>query len=262
MIVLYDQNIWNHLPANRNRLVRDLVTKFDADFCTFQECGPDTNRVGPEPMYDLMSDVYEEICKDKSDISYTAVFYKKDKYHVLDSGFHIYTGMNDCNSKTVTWGVFEDKDSKKVAVISTHFWWMDEKKEDEEQRIQNAVELQQICRNILSKYNIPILIGGDLNNGKGTSLGDLPYRTMLQKGFVDIRLTADETTDSYTALDNCYPVLNENGVFVPNGSVPCVTIDYIFTYGAEIKAKKFDVITTPEAMSSSDHCPLVAYFEF
>ena len=137
---------------------------------------------------------------------------------------------------------------------------MDEKKEDEEQRIQNAVELQQICRNILSKYNIPILIGGDFNNGKGTSLGDLPYRTMLQKGFVDIRLTADETTDALT--EHLYPVLNEEGVFVPDGSVPHMTIDYIFTYGAEIKAKKFDVISTPEAMASSDHCPLVAYFEF
>jgi len=262
MITLYNQNIWNYLPSEyRNTLVRSLVADCDADICTFQECGPLRNRVGDAPIQELMADVYDEVRPEFADRNYTPVFYKKDKYILKDSGYFLYSGFNDANSKSVTWALFEEKVTNfTFIVMSTHFWWKEEGEENNLQRINNAVELKAKCDELVYEYNVPIIIGGDFNNGKDSLQGDEPYRKMLEFGFCDIRLTASETTDTYTHHD--YPVLMEDGVtYGPCSDFDC-NIDYIFTYGTKtVKALKYDVLTTDKALSSSDHCPVLGYFE-
>lgn len=54
---------------------------------------------------------------------------------------------------------------------------------------------------------------------------------------------ADVTADCLTHRD--YPFLNDEGVF---SEVP--------------KALRFDVLTSEKALTSSDHCPLIAEFDF
>ena len=262
MITFYSQNVWNYNPSEyRNKLIRSLVSDFDADICSFQECGPTTNRVGECPLPSLMADTYEEVCKEFADRNFTPVFYKKEKFNLIDSGYVLYEGLNDVNSKSITWAVLEEKlSSKKFAVISTHFWWMFESEKDNEQRLKNVDQLKAVCDDIIKKYDVLVIIGGDLNNGKNSDQGDRPYRYMLQKNFSDVRITAKETTDEYTHHD--YPVLNEEGIY-ENGPFPVRNLDYIFTYGEKTaEAKKFDVITSQKALNSSDHCPLIAWLEF
>lgn len=264
MIKLYSQNVWNVLPIdNRSVLVRQMVEEFDADFCAFQECGPNTSRTGKTPLPVLMSDKYAEVCPEKAGVNYTPVFYKKDKYNVIEAAYHVYTGFNDVNSKTLTWGVFEDKQTgDKLAFMSTHFWFKARGDIDTEQRIQNARELKEACDYIIEKYNIPVVASGDFNNGRGSETGEKPYQFMIEQGFKDIRHCAEETTDMFTYHE--YPVLDPvKGIYVNKpDALPAFDLDFIFIYGPDkIKAKKFEVITSEVALNSSDHCPLQGTFE-
>ncbi len=260
MIKLYSHNVWNKAPtAWRNKIIRKMIKDMDADFCTFAECGPATIRAGEAPLPLLMADEYTELCPDLSGTNFTPVFYKKDKFNVIDSGYHLYSGLNDAASKSVTYGVFSDKKTgKKLAVASTHFWWMADSEKDNLQRIQNARELKELCDDLTKKYNVPVIIGGDFNNGYNADQGDEPYRKMLDMGFSDIRLTAKETTDVLT--HHTEPVLKEDGTW-ENTDMPVRNLDYIFTLGCGITAERFEVLTSPEALVSSDHCPLTGYFE-
>ena len=262
MLTFYDQNVWNHNPSGyRNGLIREIVKDMNADVCAFQEFGPNSTRQGNPALDVLMLDEYNEVCPELRDVTYTALFYKKDRFDLIDSGHFLYDGLNDCNSKSVTWAVLEDKETKKrFAAMSTHFWWNFVSPEDFEQRLQNVDQIEALCKEVIAKHNVPVIIGGDFNNGKDSEQGDEPYQKMLKKGFRDIRLTADKTTDSYTHHD--YPEEKEDGTWVTDAEL-VRTLDQIFTYGEyDIKALEFDVLASQIALDSSDHCPLIGKFEF
>jgi len=259
MIKLYNQNIWGNtkMPiGDRNRMILSLVSDFAPDFCAFQECNPRTSRVGNDPMQELLSETFAEAAPDKWQENYTPVFYRKDTWNLIDSGFLPYEGENDGLSKSVTWGVFERKaDGYRIGMASTHFWYKHRGPEDTEQRINNARQLKEVCDAAIAKYGVPFVVSGDFNNGSGRD--DEPYYFMLENGFKDVRGSAEITTD----LDTCHtaPVPDENGHYTGE-EMPRHTIDYIFTYGEHINCRRFDVLTDPVSLSSSDHCPLIAEF--
>jgi len=260
----YSQNIWNSSPAGyRNKLLRSLIDDFDADICAFQECGPETNRKGLPSVHSVMSDFYAEVLPQLSNVNFTPLFYKKDKYNVVDCGYQLYTGLNDANSKGVSWAVFEDKETqKRFAFASTHFWWKARGEEDTNQRMNNARELKVICSEIINKYNVSVIIGGDFNNGKNSLQGTDPYFEMLKMGFVDIRTIAEDCTKQEYTCQNAYPVLQDDESFTKCPMEPNICIDYIFIYGEFTgKIKKFHIETNDKARTISDHTPLIAEIE-
>ena len=257
MFNIYCQNIWNTLPASdRMVLIRKLISDFDADVCLFQECSPNTVRKCENAIPSLMADEYEEVCKHLIPLNYTPVLYKKDKFDLVDEGYLLYDGLNDYNSKSVSWAVLKDKESGKMfAAASTHFWWMFRGDEDINQRIANANQLRKVCDNIVSKYDVPVIVGGDLNNGLNTEQGSVTYEYMTKNGFVDFRNIAKITTEKYTHRD-C-----PDGIAYDT-SLPTQNLDYLFCYGKDnINATLFDVLYSKSALESSDHCPLVAKFD-
>ncbi len=254
---IFSHNIWNHNPVEyRNSLIYSLILESGADICMFQECGPDTNRKGSVPLPELMKYEYTEVCPERAHQNFTPVFFKTEKFNLINSGYFLYTGLNDANSKSVTWAVLEDKaTSKHFGAVSTHFWWKYDSETDNQQRLQNVEELKKICEYLTEKYDIPVIIGGDFNNGEKAAQGDEPYKAMLRNGFKDFRLVADRTTSILTHHE--YPVLKENGIYV-EGSMPDKTLDYIFVYGKDPEAvERFEILTSQKALDSSDHCPLV-----
>lgn len=254
MYNIYCQNIWNTLPAaDRMVLIRELISDFDADICLFQECSPYTVRKCENAISELMADKYSEACEYMIPINYTPVFYKRDKFELIDEGYLLYDGLNDYESKSVSWAVLKDKESgKMLAAASTHFWWMFRGEEDTKQRIANADELRKVCEDIVSKYNAPVIIGGDFNNGLNSVQGSEPYEYMVMNGFIDFRNLAQNSTDKYTHRD-CY-----DGVAYDN-LLPTQNLDYIFLYGSKaVEVSLFDVLYSKPALESSDHCPLVA----
>jgi len=264
MIRLYNQNVWGGMPkteeiANRNQLIRSLIQYYQPDVCTFQECDPTTTRKVEDALPAILSDVYAEACSQDAEHNYTPVFYRKDKYREIESGYHAYSGKNDVQSKSVTWTVLEGiADGKRFGVASTHFWFKHQSEEDILQRLQNVEELEGFCKYMAETYDVPVMVAGDFNNGKQSLQGDGPYQAMLGKGFTDVRYSAAETTDCDTV--HHYPTRNEKGEYA-YGDMPYSTIDYIFTYGApKLSAQKFHVDIGEKALCSSDHCPMIADF--
>ncbi len=255
MYCLYSQNVWNCNPtAHRNSLIRSLIDDFDADFCTFQECAPWSIRAGVAPLQELLKDKYTEI--DGKETNFTPVFFKTEKFRLVDSGYHLYSGLNDANSKSVTWAVLEDRtNGKKLAVMSTHFWWMFDGEADNLQRIENARELKTLCETVSAGYSVPVIIGGDFNNGENAPQGDEPYRKMLEMGFTDVRFSAKESTSGFTQRDCLLP-----GGIQDTSGLPNRTIDYIFSIG-NLSAQRFDIPCSEKALASSDHLPLILHFD-
>lgn len=261
-MIIYDQNIWGNLQgpiANRNSIIKELIEEADPDFCCFQECNPKTSRKETDPIQDILKPVYDEACIEYAHKNFTPVFYKRDKYECIDSDYCLFEGLNDADSKSVTWAVFEDRQTKKrIAVASVHFWWMARGEIDNNQRMENAVVVHSIAEKVCRKYNCPFIVSGDFNSGDNdqTLSG---YNKMIELGMRDIRYIAKESDDSKTC--GGYPDL-ENGIYV-RGKDATMTIDYSFVYGdIPVNFKRFAVVNSPRAMVSSDHRPLIIEFEF
>lgn len=260
-MTIYSQNVWNCLPAAyRNRMVRSLIAQVQPDVCFFQECAPDTVRRGDgeAPLAGLLSDGYEEVCPELAGKNFTPIFIKKGTFRVVDSGWVLYDGFNDVDSKSITWAVLEDKAGTRFAVASTHFWWRFDGEEDNRQRLDNVRQLRRLCDELGQKYDVPVIVGGDLNCGENAPQGEEPYHFMLEQGFRDVRLTAPDTTTQYTHRDR--PPRTEGDRHEMGGD-PMRNLDYLFTYGEGITPTRFAVLTDEAALASSDHCPLVGEFE-
>lgn len=264
LIKLYNHNIWGTFAphqkvGNRNKLIKNLIFGEMPDFCCFQECNPETFRSG-ESIEGLIASHYVEVPTIMGKKNFSPVFYNKERFTVVYSDWVKYTGLNDLDSKSVTRGVFEEKATgKRVAVCSTHFWWQIGE-EHTLQRMNNAAELKAAVEEIIEKFGIPVIVSGDLNNGLNAEQDTRPYEKMIADGFIDIRNVAEVTTDSHTCHE--YPTLNEKDEYV-NGPEPFFTLDYIMTYGEKaLRPVKFEVLTSKDALNSSDHCPLIGEFEF
>ena len=173
-------------------------------------------------MPELMQDVYTEAHPEVKDVNYTPVFYKADKDSLLDSGYFLYDGLNDANSKSVTWAVLEEKATgKQVVVASTHLWWMFDSEKDNQQRLQNVAQLKAFCD----------------------------------------KMVAEETTDMPTCVDD-YPVeLPDKTAAIRRMPEFAIDYIFTYNI-ENLKAKKFDVLTHEDARRSSDHSPVLGILEF
>lgn len=263
-LCLYDQNIWGNMApdqriANRNQLIRDLIVDRSPDVCCFQECNPATSRQGDNAIQRLLADRYPEAPTAAGERNFTPIFYRPDKWRLIDSGWHLYTGgpqYNDGDSKSITWAVLEDRDTAvRCGVCSSHFWWKSDTALDNAQRLQNAEELCAVMDTIAARYDIPVLAAGDFNCGAGADQGAAPYRALLAKGLLDARTAADQTTDQFTHHE--YPILGADGCY-RDGARPVRTLDHIFaTPHPRLQVRRFAVDVSQRALDSSDHCPLL-----
>lgn len=262
---LFDQNIWGNMKsdqriANRNDLIRDLVISYDPDVVAFQECNPKTSRAPECNVAKKLLFAYDEAASDCADHNFTPLFYHRERVEYLGGGWQLFEGKNDKDSKSFTWALLrEKKTDQRVIFLSTHFWWKWESEEDDLQRMANARQLCDFCDALFAKHPVPILVTGDLNSGAGAHQGEGAYRKMLSLGMRDVRFLAESSTDTFT--HHPYPILNEKGVYA-DGAMPIKNLDYVFSYKKPpARMCRFEVVTSQNALDSSDHCPLLFDFE-
>ena len=71
----------------------------------------------------LLAVTYVEASAENAGCHFTPVFYKKDRFEEIESGFVSYEGLNDIPSKSVTGAVLREKASGALLeTASTHFW--------------------------------------------------------------------------------------------------------------------------------------------
>ena len=262
-LTLFGQNIWGNMPgtstvSNRNAAVAELIWAYDADVVAFQECNPQTSRKGDVDIAQLIYDKYDEVCAPFAYMNFTPVFYKRERFLILDSGFLPYPGKNDMNSKSLTYAVLCDRESGiRFGFISTHFWWQNKDAEDNLQRIEHAKILLAGIDMLKSKYDVPVFATGDLNCGKLSDQGEEPY-LYLTEYLLDIKEIAPISTDVLTHHE--YPEYGEGGLYVPPADKePKRTLDHMFATAHRCLAvDSFTVDTSDTAYLSSDHFPLIA----
>ena len=252
---VYCQNVWNSTPLNRTALQRDLIFDHDADVCLFQECGPKTIRAGEEALPPMLAVRYDEVPTEVGVQNYTPVFYKRDRFDLIDCGYFLFEGKNDANSKSVTWAVLAEKESGvRFGVCSTHFWWKCNEPDDNAQRLANAAALLNCVMDIKQRFDVPVIAGGDLNCGICSSQGEEPWLWLCDR-LTDVRAAAPITTDMMT--HHAYPIKDEAGLYF-DGEMPRRTLDHLFvTDDCRMQLHSFAVDTSQRALATSDHCPLI-----
>lgn len=228
-------------------LVVRTIRNYDPDTFGVQEAHKEwmTALTGAFPDYD-----YVGVGRDdgKDDGEFSAVFYKKDDFKVIDKGNFWLSehpekpgkGWDAACVRICSWAKLKDKKTGKIFVhFNTH---LDHKGE---KAMQNGAELvakkaAEICPEGVSFFT------GDFN----VTPDSAPCKAVLDGGFVDCRDVADTTDMSIT-----YHAFEST-------EIPGCIIDYVFAKG-DVKVSHFKVVKDHiDGAIPSDHYAVFADVEF
>ncbi len=241
--------------GNRIEKVNNLIKKYNPDLLGVQEAlhnqMMDLQKNLPD--YQFVG-VGRDDGKEKGE--YSAIFYKKDKFDVLNQNtFWLSETPKVPGSKSwdaaitrvVTFATLKEKSTGKSFIYAnTHFDHI-----GKEARKQSAIAIKYMLlgftkgyTNDKSEKEIPILVSGDFNSEPTAE----PYLNMIngqQLALTDVRPSSDQT-----------------GTFCgfEVGKIECRTIDYIF-HSTQWKASNYKVIQDNDGKYyPSDHLPVMATF--
>ena len=196
----------------------------------------------------------------KANRDYTAMLYRADKLDILECGWHLYDDGAGDQSKSVAWAVFKDKASGDVfAVGSTHFYWTSDDL-GKSARLKDAEQLTEVVKNITSKYNCPMIVGGDYN----CNINSDPIKNLYKAGFENLQKLSPETMDVTT--HHSYSPWNAElnlyiDVVIPSKAYSSA-IDHALLYNkSTLTPKMWRVILHDYTLLSTDHCPVMVDFD-
>lgn len=194
---------------------------------------------------------------------FTPMFYNPAKLRIKDSGYWLYSGPNDVNSKSIVWAEFEViSTGKSFICMSTHFMFNQAGLSDPNAvRVSNARELINLISQLQSgagRNNIPLLVGGDLNCGKTSD----PVNTLINSGLVHAwdRAAVKNNSTGYHG----YSTYDEALGFYSSWNVPKAgepVLDHVFA-SSNTKVTSFVTLTDKFSLICSDHCPILVEFTF
>ncbi len=230
---------------NRSKILTAIVEQYAPDSFGVQEATGQWMNIFKKSFSDKYGFVGEPRDNKGYFTEYSAVFYLKEKYNLVDSGTiwlsetpeeRFTKSFDSACFRVATWAVLENKQTgEKYTHFNTHL-----------DHVLEETRVEQI-KVLIEKYKELEKLGtvvctGDFNTFK---TGDV-YKTMLAQAD-DTRLTAKNTDDGITYHN--YGKIEEHD----DGA-----IDYIFvTKGTEVETYKI-IRNTVKDMYPSDHYPIVA----
>lgn len=196
-------------PEVRQPFQAEMFKTYAPDVIGLQEAKPKYLR-GINPILGELG--YTWVDTDAKETNCTSMYYRADQVTLIESGYHLFTGPNNSNTKSITWGVFRDRATQRLfAALTTHFMWGDPSYSKEviaQTRISNATEYADVTDRILEKYpNIPLLGGGDMNcSEEGTPHGVLKERGLLNAWYEAARKNDFTSHIGYAAYDPAHQV--------------------------------------------------------
>lgn len=206
--------------------------------------------------------------------SYTPIFYKAERFELLESVFFPYPEnieglegcFNDVGSKACHIAAFLDKRTdKRVIFANTHLWWKtgDPAKAkmeswylagSDEARAYQASLLVDAAGKLCEKHGAPCILLGDLNTGYASKA----IETLFSRGFLHAHDIATEYVDETVGYHDCYPW----GYDKTYSDAPFETaIDHILVRGLEEGAvKRFERYSPEYYLPISDHSPVFIDF--
>lgn len=246
VIISYNVDADESTLTSRGPLMTKLINEKYPDSVGFQEARPGwLNHLEKELSdYDFVGVSADgEYAQPHSFGNY--IFYLKDKYKVVDSGWFwhsstpevpsIYPGA-DCNRYCV-WVVLENiKTGYKYAHINTHLNWLPNKAATAAgaRMVRNMV-------NSLEMMGIPVFCSGDFNAGEKTET----YNIMNEGSIGDSKYLTDDSMNIGT-----YPHYGDYDPYSKNPNV----IDYIFVTKERLDVLQYRVLDDkPKGEYISDH---------
>ncbi len=228
----------------RHTVVADTIINSNADSFGVQEATPSWMKYLSKTLEDKYDFVGGGRNNGKNSGEYSAIFYLKDKYNLVDSGTFWLSETPETPSKgwdasfkrICTWAVLENKDTGvKYVHFNSHF---DHK--GEEARL-NSVDL--ILDRISEYADLPVVFTADLNIKEGTSA----YTRFVESGIlVDTKYSAEDTMD-YLTFHDLAPSEHDKHI-----------IDYVMI-NDKFDAEVYKVVTAGiESKYVSDHFPVYA----
>ena len=236
-------NVWE----NRRDTVASLLNEENADFVGLQEV------VYPQ-LQDLVKVLngYGHIGVGRKDGKtkgeYSPIFYKKEKYKLLESNTFwlsqtpetVSKGWDASLERICTYGLFQNRiTQEKIWVFNTHFDHRGIKA-----RIK-SVDLLIKRVNILNTENFPVIITGDFN----LTPDQAPIQKM-QSHFTDVQQNLLESNPQYGT---------SNGF--DTEKIRKKRIDYVFVKGLKSEKAKHLYRKTPMGGWASDHHPVMVLLE-
>lgn len=243
-----DQRAW----TARKDMVTDTVRKEMPDSFGVQEAHYDWMQtlLAALPEYSYVGVGRDDGAKEGE---FSAVFYKKDAYDLLDSGTFWLSETPDIPGKgwdaacvrVCSWAKLQSKaNGKEFVHFNTHLDHVGLVAMQKGAELV-TVKAAEICP------NAPAFFTGDFN----VTPDSAPYATVIAGGFADTRMLAPVTDNGATFHADVF----EEGTRTQHHCI----IDYCFVKG-DIKVNSYKVIrdTYPGGLYPSDHYPVVAEIEF
>ncbi|MBQ7348090.1 MAG: hypothetical protein IJW55_09970 [Clostridia bacterium] len=261
-VMYYNIYGWeNYSTSVRKEMQLELFKTYSPDVIGLQEFSSSVRLGG------LISDLsqlgYAEVKPKNAYSNFTPLFYKTDVLEVVESGYQLYSGLNDVNSKSVTWAVFSVKQTgERFIAMSTHFYW-ESTEEGAAARISNATELIDLIASIRANAEyaeLPLVAGGDLNCTVSSepanilSMGGLQFAWDLavQKNDVSTHHQHAEYSADYQTYINLYR---------PTGKYSAA-IDQVWVSSDNMTVNRLSTLTATYTMIASDHCPVLVDISF
>ena len=184
----------------------------------------------------------------KTEGEYSPVFYRKDRFELLDSGHFWLSETPDVPSKgwdaacirICTWAVLRERESGKAfAQFNTHLDHVSEQARDR--------GITMVLDKIKS-FDIPVMCTGDFNTDENSTA----YRIMTGDVMGDSKYLA-ECSDSGNTFTN----------FDPEGTKNDSPIDFIFVKRKAVSVAKYKIMDEPvDGKLPSDHHAIYADVSF
>ena len=257
-IRVMSHNVWCVTLSNRKELLQENFFRFKPDILCLQEV---TYILYDAGLLTPLLDEYE-LLHHKVDgyVNNTPLLYRKDRFELIESGWHLFDGKNNADTKSLTWAVLRDKNNgKHIGALSAHFWWEAKSEEDDIARKYHAEQCIAFIKPICDKYNAPVVLGGDFN----CKVGSLAYNHLIEEGGKDARNAALNGADLINTWHD-FPEMDEVSRTYKSAAAPIGSftdaIDHLIIFGYEkLKVDRFNVPVDEKILLSSDHCPI--YFD-
>lgn len=247
-VMSYNVYVYDALPYSHAKRVNGIVSNITAcspDVFGLQEANPDWMERLPALLPDY---AFVGVGRDDGGKKgeYSPVFYKKDKYTLLDGGTFWFSDTPDVPSKTwlsaynriCSWCLLEDNATGFIfAVLNSHWDHLSIRS-----RNNSALLLLEKAEEYAP--DVPVIITGDFNCKAKT----VAYASLIEGGFTDCMYTAPDTDSGATY----------HGYYKTNLSQE-LPIDHILFKTSNGRAESYRVIRDKyDGIYPSDHFPIVA----
>ena len=256
-------NVWNKngTVGDRDDITASLVLGYMPDFIGLQEFDIGY-RNAENGFISQISEKYAEVEIEGVEKNYVwnPIFYLKDKYTVVESGFvyfpdettshessNYFGGTPDDKARfrSVVWAVLRDAEGAEFLIANLHFSPVDISVNHPG---ESSVAIR-VIKEVAARYEGCItLVTGDYNSNRNTNNGGVA--TMVASGFTD--------TYDLAATRNDLRSNHEIGS-APASGYMAGAIDHILTLN-ELQVSAYLILTDTELLSISDHCPTIVQF--